>query len=103
MDCYQVCSNIANGAKNGPTRGSHVLHRLIYSAGEVKNPFFAHLPVTGNFAISLRNSVKRHNSGIILRGVSQSFSTISSLPVHLGVDADTLCMAFLGEIKAAAA
>ena len=29
VDLYQVCSNYAPGAKNGPPRGSHVLHRLI--------------------------------------------------------------------------
>ena len=28
-DLYQVCSNYAPGAKNGPTQGSHCLHRLI--------------------------------------------------------------------------
>ena len=27
---FQVCSNYAPGAENGPTPGSHVLHRLIY-------------------------------------------------------------------------
>ena len=29
VDLYQVCSNYAPGAKNGPALGSHVLHRLI--------------------------------------------------------------------------
>ena len=29
VDLYQVCSNYAPGAKNGPARASHVLHRLI--------------------------------------------------------------------------
>ena len=29
VDLYQVCSNNAPGIKNGPTPGSHILHRLI--------------------------------------------------------------------------
>ena len=29
VDLNQVCSNYSPGAKNGPARGSHVLHRLI--------------------------------------------------------------------------
>ena len=29
VDFYHVCSNYAQGAKNGPSPGSHVLHRLI--------------------------------------------------------------------------
>ena len=34
VDLYQVCSNYAPGAKNGPTLGSHVLHRLIMGKHE---------------------------------------------------------------------
>ena len=36
MDLYQVCSNYAPGAKNGPGGGGggHVLHRLIW--GDMK-------------------------------------------------------------------
>ena len=29
VDLYQVCSHYTPRAKNGPTPGSHVLHRLI--------------------------------------------------------------------------
>ena len=29
VDLFQVCSNYVPKAKNGPARGSHVLHRLL--------------------------------------------------------------------------
>ena len=44
---------------------------------------------------------KRQNSNIFLGGISLSFSMNLSLPVHLGMDVDTLFAAFLREIKAA--
>ena len=42
MDLYQVCSNYAPRAKNGPAPGSHCLHRLIYGKTLKKNLVSSH-------------------------------------------------------------
>ena len=38
VNLYQVCSNSIPGAKNGPLRGSHLLHRPI--CDPLGGPFF---------------------------------------------------------------